>query len=459
MSAKIAPRTLVPLKNHKQRDDTKAESLVIEDCKIWTGQTFQEGSILIEGGKISRLARRIKRKTDQRIEAKGLLAFPGMIDVHVHLRDMDLGYKEDFTTGTSAAAAGGFTTVLDMPNTQPPTDSPDRLLEKMERARSRILVNVGFHAAAITDETAIAKMASAGAFSLKLYMPNPVSPLSVESDLVLSRLMRTAASQGLPLTVHAEDGSAILRASKAKIRSFEGLAETRPPIVETRAVARILRLGREAHCAIHFAHLTLASSLVMISKFQARNVSSEVTPHHLLLSRVTLARKKWKAWMVPPLRSEAARENLLTATTRGLASLIASDHAPHTIQEKSKKPWQSPPGIPGLETTLSLLLTMANRGQLALSTIIRLLSTNPARIFRLTSKGRLERRYDGDVVLIDLKKRSRIDPDAFHSKAKFTPFEGMNTQGKVQATIVGGTVVYHDDCILARPGVGHVEKR
>ena len=382
-----------------------------------------------------------------------------MIDVHVHLRDMELAYKEDFTTGTSAAASGGFTTILDMPNTQPPTDSLERLREKMRQAESRILVNVGFHAAAVSDETAIGKMASAGAFSLKLYLPKPVSPLTVESDLTLSRLMRTAARFRLPLTVHAEDGGVILNASKAKVRSFEDLAKTRPPRAETRAVSRILRLSIRNPCAIHFAHLTLTSSLAMISKLPAINISSEVTPHHLLLSRYSLARKKWKAWMVPPLRSETARKNLLAATVRGGATVIASDHAPHTIQEKSRHPEQSPAGIPGLETTLPLLLTLVSRSQIALSTIIRLLSTGPARIFNLASKGRLKEGCDGDVVLVDLKKRSRINPEAFLSKAKFTPFEGTETRGAVRTTIVGGNIVYHEETIIARPGIAHVVRK
>ncbi len=459
MSAKIAPRTLVLLKSPRPPGDAKGERLLIEHAKVFTGRTFQDGSILLENGIIRRIGRRIKTEADQRINGSGLLAIPGLIDVHVHLRDMGFAYKEDFMTGTSAAAAGGFTTVLDMPNTRPPTDSPRRLREKMKRAQNRILVNVGFHAAAIEDEPAIAEMASIGAFSLKLYMPKPIPDLAVENDLVLSRLMRTAARYGLPLTVHAEDRDIISAALKTKVRTFENLAKTRPARAETRAVSRILHSNRRAHCAIHFSHITLAHSLSMISKFKMWNVSSEVTPHHLLLSRTSLTRSKWKAWMVPPLRSETARKNLLSATVKGHASVVASDHAPHTIEEKSRSPQQSPPGIPGLETTLALLLTLANRGQIALSAIIHMLSTRPAHLFRLASKGRLEEGYDGDVVLVDLKKRSKIDPGTFLSKAKFTPFEGKETQGSVRTTIVGGTVVYHEGSIVAKPGLGHVVAR
>ncbi|HEY5620204.1 MAG TPA: amidohydrolase family protein, partial [Candidatus Bathyarchaeia archaeon] len=152
---------MVLLKNPRPHGDAQDHNILIENCKIWTGRNIRQGSILIQKGKISRIARRISDPPDERIRARGMLALPGLVDVHVHLRDMDLAYKEDFTTGTAAAAAGGFTTVLDMPNTQPPTDSADRLNEKMERARSRVLVDVGFHVAAVPDERQIGNMVAA----------------------------------------------------------------------------------------------------------------------------------------------------------------------------------------------------------------------------------------------------------------------------------------------------------
>ena len=160
--------------------------------------------------------------------------------------------------------------------------------------------------------------------------------------------------------------------------------------------------------------------------------------------------------MVPPLRSEQTRRSLLNSTLMGLASIIASDHAPHTIKEKDQSASKSPPGVPGLETTLPLMLTLVNRRQMNLSLLVRLLSENPARIFGLNSKAKLWKGADGDLVLIDLKKKSRIDSSRFFSKAKFSPFDGFKTQGAVHSTIVGGRLVYNEPEIVAGEGSGFV---
>ncbi|HEY4657448.1 MAG TPA: dihydroorotase family protein [Candidatus Bathyarchaeia archaeon] len=411
--------------------------------------------MLIQSGKIARIAHKIITARDEKVNGRNLLALTGLVDAHVHLRDMGLSHKENFTTGTSAAAAGGVTTVLDMPNTQPPTDSAPRLRAKMDMARGKILVDVGFHAAAVPDERTVDKLARTGAFSLKLYLPKPISPLAVQDDATISKTMRDALRNKLLVTVHAEDKDTIDRASEKEPKSFSDLEASRPPMAEKLAVSRILRLQRQTNAWVYFCHLTLHSSLATIRNTGSRRVYTEVTPHHLLLSKRSLADRRWKAWMVPPLRSEASRRKLLSATAKGQVTVIASDHAPHTIKEK-KQLLHSPPGIPGLETTLPLLLTMVNKGQIALSRVLDLTSANPARAFGLTSKGRLETGQDGDVVLVDLKKKSKIHPETFHSKAKFSPFEGVQTQGAVHTTIVRGNVVYSEGNIVARPGTGRV---
>lgn len=163
--------------------------------------------------------------------------------------------------------------------------------------------------------------------------------------------------------------------------------------------------------------------------------------------------------MVPPLRSEGERRELFEMVASGRVSLVASDHAPHTIEEKLEPVGDCPPGIPGLETTLPLFLTVASRGRLTLSRIVQLLSKAPARIFGLRSKGELIEGKDGDVVLVDLNQRSRVDPDKFLSKARYTPFEGTRTVGAVATTIVGGRIVYQDGQIVAKPGSGRVLRR
>jgi dihydroorotase len=431
------------------------QSILVRDVDIWNENGFTRSSILIEKGRIKRIARRINDHAVETINGSGLKALPGLIDVHVHLRDMGLAYKEDFATGTAAAAAGGFTTVLDMPNTVPPTDSASRLIEKQKVAAQKIYVNVGFHAAAVSDSHEIDALAGAGAFSLKLYLPKPIAPFDVRNDQAIEKMMRAAGRVNTPVTVHAEDLSTTENTNLGD--GFEELAEARSPISETRAIDRLLGIQKKARCKVHYCHLTLRSSLAKVN-LSGRS-TSEVTPHHLLLSKKLLSGLGWKAWMVPPLRSEETRRSLLRSTVTGLASVIASDHAPHTITEKDQSASKSPPGVPGLETTFPLMLTMVNRQQMSLSVLVRLLCQSPARIFGLKSKAQLRKGADGDLVLVDMKKESRIDSSKFFSKAKFSPFDGFKTKGAVHTTIAGGRVVYRDGEIVAREGSGAVLQR
>ena len=431
-------------------------SLIVEGANVWTPRGLLKRSILIRGSKISKVSKKITAQAETRINASHLLAIPGLVDVHVHLRDLKLSQKEDFTTGTAAAAAGGFTTVLDMPNTRPATDSASRLREKQAIAKNKIHVNVGFHVAAVKSRQPINDIAKAGAFSLKLYMPRPISPLNVRNDPELLGVMRALSRVRLPLTVHAEDADSFLG---NHVDDFLQMARARPPESEDKAVQRLLNLQEQSGCQVHFCHLSLPTSLERINAFKSEGVTSEVTPHHLLLSEKSLLSLRWRAWMVPPLRAEATRRGLYHAAMRGQATLIASDHAPHMINEKKVRPSESMPGVPGLETTVQLLLTQMNRGLVSLRRIIEMLATNPCRVFRLDGKGKIEPGADADITLVDVKKQSKIDSSEFFSRAKYSPFDGIRTRGKVLSTIVGGNVVFDENCIVRGPGAGRILKR
>jgi len=444
------------LKSPKTGKTSGLPSLIIRDAHIWTKNDTTRGSILIEHGRIQKIARNITEQADEEIPARRLLVLPGLVDGHVHLRDMNLSYKEDFTTGTAAAAAGGFTSVIDMPNSLPPTDSAEHLRERARRASGKILVNAGFHAAALDDYDEARAMKAAGAFSMKLYLPSPIAPLDVNDDKVIVQVLNAAKQVSLLLTVHAEDATKLPRIGE--IKTFAELVRLRRGNAETSAVRRILRLQRQVGCRVHFCHVSLPSSLSAISIRSSSRLSSEVAPHHTLLSENHVKRLGWKAWMVPPLRSRKDARNLFRAMKTGVPTIMATDHAPHTIKEKARPPRKSSPGIPGLETTLPLMLTMVNKGKLSLGRLVSLLSTNPAKVFDLRSKGRLENGADGDLVLVDLKKRGRIDPAKFLSKAHYSPFEGWKTQGAVHTTIVNGRVVYREGEIVGKPGGGRVLK-
>ncbi len=442
------------LKSPEGEETPSLPSLLIRDAHIWTENRTIRGSILIEKGRIQRIARKISVPAGEEILAKGLVALPGLVDAHVHLRDMRLAYKEDFTSGTSAAAAGGFTTVLDMPNTLPRTDSGQRLLEKARRASRNILVNTGFHVAAVGDRGVVKTMKMAGAFSIKLYLPKPIAPLDVCDDLTIVEILKAAKEASLPVTVHAEDAAQI--EPTGEIRTFKELVGSRRGKAETSAVSRILRLQKQIGCRIHFCHITLPSSISTIGNLRLGGLSSEVTPHHTLLSEDSVEKLGWKAWMVPPLRPRRVRNRLFSEMAAGNATIIATDHAPHTIKEKRRPPEKSPPGIPGLETAMPLMLTMVNKGKLSFGRLVSLLSTSPASLFGLSSKGRLREGADGDMILVDMKKKGEIDPDKFFSKAHYSPFEGWKTQGAVHTTIVNGSIVYCKGEITGKPGSGKV---
>ena len=443
--------------NHQKSPRTErtfVPSLVIRDAHIWTNNGIVEGSILIQDGKIEKIASKISGHGDAEIRARPFLALPGLIDAHVHLRDMKLSHKEDFTTGTAAAAAGGFTSVLDMPNSQPPTDSVQHLKERAKTASRRIFVNVGFHVAAVDDQNSASAMKAAGAFSMKLYMPDPIAPLDINDDRTVLKVLQAAKQASLPLTVHAEDATKL--PSTREIQTLEDAVKLRRGTAEITAVRRILRLQRLIGCRVHFCHVSLPSSLSEISERSSNRLSSEVTPHHTLLSENNVKTLAWKAWMVPPLRPRKDTRNLFRAMARGIPTMMATDHAPHTIREKRQTPRKSPPGIPGLETALPLMLTMVSKGKLSLKRLISLLSANPARVFGLNSKGKLEKGADADLVLVDLKKRGRINSEKFFSKAHYSPFDGWKTRGAVHTTIVGGSIIYHDGEIVGKPGAGMV---
>jgi dihydroorotase len=425
-------------------------SLNITDVRLSQGEGLVEGSISIRDGRIIRLSKTAHLpKSDKTIDGKGLIALPGLIDAHVHLRDMELSYKEDFSSGTLAAAAGGFTTVLDMPNTKPPTDSDVRLVEKIAKAQSAVHVNVGFHASLAESGTDLRKMVKAGAIAFKLYMNEPDPHVWHSDPRKLFSSFKECGTLGTPVAVHAENGPAVARSQtkclEAGNNSVKDFLRAHAPRFELEAVQMIIDLARRTHSKMHVCHLSTQRSLREISAARKRGVgiTCEVTPHHLFLDAKGLRRKGGFALMVPPLRRRSDIEALWRAMLRSEIDIVASDHAPHTIGEKtSKDVWSIRPGLPGLETTLPLLLTKVHRGELTLTRLVQLLAEKPAQIFGLQRKGRLEVGMDGDLVLIDPEARSKIDSSKFYSKAHFSPFDDFRCVGQPVMTIVAGHVVY-----------------
>jgi len=435
-----------------------SDSTNILDVRLYHKGELLETGISIANGRIVKLGREsVLPAASETVRARGLLALPGLVDVHVHLRDLGLSYKEDYLSGTSAAAAGGFTTLIDMPNTNPVTDSLDRLREKIDLAKRKILVNVGFNLVPESLDT-IAETKDL-AMGYKINLVKQWSDLPTD-DATLRALIERATSVGKITIFHAEEGSTVdeLESRLKGSSSLKSYYKAHPPEAEDEAVARVLGCTHERRARIHFCHVSSTGSLRLIrkAKRQGRHVTCEVTPHHILLSEESSSRLGGISIMDPPLRRRQITGKLFAALKRRAADIVASDHAPHSLDEKTRPSWWNiPPGIPGLETTLPLLLTEVAKGTISLRRLVEALAKRPSMIFNLNC-GALEVGAVADIVLVDMKRRFKIDSSKFLSKAKYSPFDGRSVRGKVVKTFVRGRLVYDEGRIVGEPGTGSI---
>ncbi|MEM2921357.1 MAG: dihydroorotase family protein [Candidatus Bathyarchaeia archaeon] len=432
----------------------KAE-LVVKG-KLWVRGSFIEGGLGILDGKVVEIfGEGIIPKDVKICDFSRNLVIPGLVDPHVHLRDMDLYYKEDFFSGTSSAVAGGYTTVLDMPNTVPPTNNSQALEEKRRIAKRKVVCDVGFHLGFNPDPKEITRCLDTGVFSIKIY-PNDLRLLYESGTDCVLHLKKS----NLPLYVHAEDQDIIEKRRKElglKV-SLSQHAFVRPPEAELVALERALGLFRGFR--VHFAHITLADSLNKLTSRDRTAVTFEVTPHHLALTEQTAIKSLAVAKVNPPLRTLSDVKSLRVALDKGEVDIIASDHAPHEISEKESNEYDEvPPGFPSLETSFSLLFTLVSKGYLNFNAIVAAMTERPAKIFNIVNKGMLEKGYDADLFIFDPREWWKVRPELFKSKAKFSPFEGVELKGRVKATYIRGVEVFRDGSMEVSPGYGKILER
>lgn len=398
--------------------------------------------VVIEDGKIKGIGVFDNDGTyDQVIEASGLVVAPGLVDVHVHFRDPGLTYKEDIHTGAGAAAAGGFTTVVCMANTKPPVDSLKTLnhvIEEGKKTGIHVLaasaVTVGMKGEELVDMKALHEAGAAG-------FTDDGIPLMDEE--LLERAMRQAAVMNVPISLHEEDPSYIKEnginhgAVSDKLGIYGSPARAEETLIQ-RDILFALRTGAK----VNIQHISSAGGVDMVrqAKRMGGAVWAEVTPHHFTLTEEAVLRYGTLAKMNPPLRTEEDRQALIRGLQDGTIDMIATDHAPHSKEEKDRPLTQAPSGITGLETSLALGITeLVDKKYLTMPELMEKMSLNPARLYNLDC-GRMKAGAPADLVIFDPDEEFTVDK--FHSKADNSPFKGWKLKGKTRYTICEGKVVY-----------------
>jgi dihydroorotase len=408
-------------------------SLLLKNGTLVGHSGTTRANLLVSGGRIASITTS-EPSADETIDAGGLLILPGIIDPHVHFRQPGMD-SEDWSSGSRAAAAGGVTTVLDMPNTKPPATTAALLAEKEAMVSFQSpCVNYGFHFGA--TETNAAELGSVGlsmaegerrkAASAKVFMGSSTGTLLVQSEDALARILGGARL----VTVHAEDEPVIREC--AQLGTHE---ERRPKRAAISAISKLLR--HAARGKVYACHLTSWEEAALAEPFW-----KEATPHHLFLTSSMMAEIGDYARVNPPLRGEEDRQSLWRAVAEGRIDTIGSDHAPHL--RASKESSSPPSGMPGVGTSLPLMLDAANRGMITLENVVAMMSHNPARIFGLRGKGSLVAGADADITVINMAEERRVRSEDLHYKCGWTPYEGMALKGWPVITIVGGQLAYRD---------------
>jgi len=400
--------------------------------------------LLIDDGRVARLERRLSVPEAQALDASGCIVAPGFIDLHVHLREPGEEYKETIESGAQAAAAGGFTSICAMPNTKPVNDNAAVTKFIVERAREKAVVNI-FPIGAVTQQSKgetlaeIGDMVEAGAVAIS------DDGCSVMNAQVLRRAMEYACQLGIPVMDHCQDvplsGNGVMHEGYySTLLGLKGI----PAVAEEVQVARDVLLCGMTGAHVHIAHLSTAGSLELVRQAKRKGlpVTCEVTPHHFTLTDEAVVGYDTNTKMYPPLRSRRDVESLIDGIADGTVDAIATDHAPHHLDDKALDYDQAPPGIIGLETALSLALDrLVHAGRITLTRLVELMSTNPTRIIGI-ERGSLRVGAVADVIIFDPQRTNTVDVNRFKSKSRNSPFHGWTLKGAVRATIVGGQIVF-----------------
>jgi allantoinase len=439
------------------------EILVIKGGKVVTPKGIVEAGIAIKEEKIVAVAKEQHLpKADKEIDARGRYVFPGGVDAHAHIYDPKHVRREDFKTGTMAAAAGGITSIVEM-ILQSPVDNPDRIRQKIAVGERESLVDFSLHAGMMNNENVkwVPEIVRLGVASFKAFM---CAPYRVDENSLSLIMEKVAAHLGI-VNVHAEDEKTVWELTEKLKREgrVDPLAhnESRPSIAEERAVSNAISLASSTGAHLHISHLTTrgGARLVEEAKRNGVHVTTETCPHYLIFTKHDVQKHGPYLKVNPPLKSREDLNALWNGLRTGTIDIVTSEHAPGTLDEKEigwKDIWQAWGGLPSIETMLPVLVSEGvNKGRLTPENLCNILCERPAKTFGLyPRKGVIMIGSDADLTMIDLKQKSKVRSDKLHNKCGWTPYEGMNLTGWPTMTILRGQVVAANGEIIGKSGFG-----
>jgi dihydroorotase len=423
-----------------------AFDLILRGGTLLTSAGFQTADIGISNGKIVEIGNPTEAKEVH--DVTGLTIMPGAIDTQVHFREPGLEQKEDLESGSRAALHGGITAYLEMPNTKPETVTPSALQDKLNRASGRSWSHYGFFfGASPANAHLLGEYENLpGTPGIKMFMGSSTGDLLVDASADVTNVLKHGRRR---VAVHSEDEtrnrerkSLISENPHAREHPFLRDAESARLCTE-----RLIRIAAEQNRPVHILHISTADEIPLLwdTKRRGLPVTCEVTPQHLwFIAPDCYDRLDTKAQMNPPLRSTEHNQALWQALSEGLFDVFGSDHAPHTLEDKSKPYPQSPSGMPGVETMLPVLLTCCAQGRLAYPTLVKMLCERPAELYGMVGKGHLAVGYDADLTLVDMKQEWQVDEGHLQSKCGWSPYHGETLTGKVQRVYLNGSLALQD---------------
>jgi len=433
--------------------------LILKNGTLVTTEKSFIGDIAVSNGKIAAAGvLNPGDSADEVYDASGKHILSGIIDAHVHFRDPGLTGKEDFESGSIAAAFGGVTFIADMPNTLPVTSTVKHFNEKAAIAKEKSYVDFALFALLSNDNAAeMEGFKKAGALGFKVFLGTSTGDIAAPSAGVLFDQMQKSAALGLRVGFHAETSEInahFTEFCKRMSNVPQGLllAQARPVISEAPAIQIAICYAQYTGAKIHIHHITSADGAYLVAEAKERgiNVSGETCPHYLLLDAQSGINKVY-----PPIREKEHRAGLWDALGKRIIDMIASDHAPHEKCEKQKTIWEAPGGLCGVETSVRLMLNEVNKGSLSLNDFVRIASENPAKVWGVyPQKGNLLPGADADFTVVDMKLERKIIAQELHSKSKTSPYDGITTKGLPVATIVRGSFVMKDGRLTGKKGFG-----